>query len=171
MNDTTTSKVYAVEQMDKGVWEVIDRETMQPVGKPYPSRSAARKALAELKGEAPAPKAEKTKTQKTPKAKPVKVKVEKTAADYAPTDFAMKKRAKNFDAIREQYDGALPAGLLDVFNPRNVDGFVTLWATIAADFDTSSIGTTYVLRVESTGALHECSDKRDGRLAASKIGQ
>lgn len=175
---------YAVEQLDKGAWEVINRSTMQAVGGVvFPSRSRARAALDALKngaseddikdGLTKVSKASKTKTESKRT-----VKQSKTSTDAAkkrvhgseqPTAFALKKRAKNFDAIIDRY-GKLPQGMIDVFNPRNVEGFVGLYHTMSVvEFDVTQIATTYVLRVEETGELFECSDKREGRLHASKI--
>jgi len=175
--------VYAVEQLDKGSWEVVNRTTNKTVHI-FPSRATARAALDQLKKGASQEEviagktASKTKTQKSSKtatkAKTVKTSnksVRRENGSEQPTAFALKKRAKNFDAMRHA-QGNLPVGLIDVFNPRNSEGFVCLYHTLSVEgFDTSQIGTTYVLRDEVSGETVEVSDKREGRLAASKINE
>jgi len=174
---------YAVEQLDKGAWEVINRSTMQPVGGVvFPSRARARAALDALKNGASEQDIKDGLTKvskKTNIKRDIKknLKTQKTSTDAAkkrvhgseqPTAFALKKRAKNFDAMKS--NGKLPKGLIDVFNPRNTEGFVGLYHTLSVEsFDVTQIGTTYVLRDEVTHELFECSDKREGRLFASKI--
>lgn len=175
--------VYAVEQLDKGSWEVVNRTTNKTVHI-FPSRATARAALDQLKKGASQEEviagktASKTKTQKSSKtatkAKTVKMSnksVRRENGSEQPTAFALKKRVKNFDAMRDA-QGNLPAGLLDVFNPRTSEGFVCLYHTLSVtSFDTSQIATTYVLRDETTEQTLEVSDKREGRLAASKINE
>jgi hypothetical protein len=179
--------VYAVEQIDKGVWELVNR-TANTTVHTFPSRATARAALDQLKNGASEEEAIAGKTAKTSRSvksssskskTATKAKTAKTSnksvrrenGSEQPTAFALKKRAKNFDAMRDA-KGNLPVGLLDVFNPRNSEGFVCLYHTLSVQgFDTSQIGTTYVLRDEVSGETVEVSDKREGRLAASKINE
>lgn len=173
--------VYAVEQLDKGAWEVVNRSTNESVHV-FATRARARAALDALnKGaseqevrDGVADKSKMTNIKRDMKKNLAKEKtsnlsVRRIHGSEQPTAFALKKRAKNFDAMIDRY-GKLPQGLIDVFNPRNVEGFVGLYHTISVvEFDVSQIATTYVLRVEETGELFECSDKRDGRLRASQL--
>jgi len=179
--------VYAVEQLDKGAWELVNR-TANTTVHTFPSRATARAALDALKkgvSEEEAIAGKTAKTSRTVKSSSTKSKTAKTSKTTSsksasekrvhgseqPTAFALKKRAKNFDAMRDA-KGNLPVGLIDVFNPRNSEGFVCLYHTLSVQgFDTSRIGTTYVLRDEVSGETVEVSDKREGRLAASKINE
>lgn len=175
------STLYVVEQIDKGAWEVVNRTTNTTVHT-FPTRSRARAALEALKKGASEQDvrdgvADKSKMTNIKRDIKKNLKTSKTSADIAkkrvhgseqPTAFALKKRAKNFEAMK--INKKLPAGLIDVFNPRGTEGFVGLYHTISVEqFDVTQIGTTYVLRDEVTGELFECSDKREGRLFASKI--
>lgn len=110
---------------------------------------------------------DKPKRAAKPKGEP-KAKAEPKDREFAPSEFSLRKRAKNFDALRDE-KGNLPAGLVDAFQPRGGHGIVGLYATLLATFDVSQIGTTYVLRAEQYGDVVEVSDKRDGRLKAASI--
>lgn len=172
--------VYAVEQLDKGAWEVVNRTTNKSVHV-FATRARARAALDALnKGaseqdvrDGVADKSKMTNIKRDMKKNLAKEKtsnlsMKRIHGSDQPTAFALKKRAKNFDAMRT--NGKLPDGLIDVFNPRNTEGFVGLYHTLSvSSFDVSQIGTTYVLRDEASGELFEISDKRDGRLRASQL--
>lgn len=173
--------LYAVEQIDKGAWEVVNRTSNTTVHT-FPTRARARAALEALNKGASEQDvrdgvSNKSKMTNIKSDMKKNLKTQKTSTDAAkkrvhgseqPTAFALKKRAKNFEAMKS--NGKLPKGLIDVFNPRNTEGFVGLYHTISVElFDVSQIATTYVLHDEVTGELFECSDKREGRLFASKI--
>jgi hypothetical protein len=155
------AKMKADAPVEQVVEQVVEQPKKVDPLQEISDKIIAKKAAGEYAKEKKAAKSSKASKSSTPKAE----KVERTPA---PSAFALRKRAANFDALRDE-KGNLPAGLVDAYKPRGGFGIVGLYFTTAASFDVSQVSTSYVLRCEEHGDLREVGDKREGRYAASQV--